>query len=156
MLKSIDHRLNADVLYALRSAGHGDMIVLCDRNFPAASVAKHTTLGRALLMENLTSAEATAVVLSVMPLDTFVDDYALSMEVVTGPTERPPVQLEVDQCLLKFDERSEPTQHMERFAFYELAKSAYAIIQTGETRFYGCFMFRKGVIAPDQVVEVTP
>lgn len=153
MLKGIDHRLNAAVLSALRSAGHGDLIVLCDRNFPARSVAATTTIGEVLLMENMTSAEAAAAVLSVLPLDTFVEDYALSMQVVDNPEERPAVQLEVDKCVAKFDGRSNPTQQVERFAFYDLAKSAFALIQTGETRFYGCFMFRKGVIPADEVTE---
>ena len=156
MLKGIDHRLNADVLCALRAAGHGDLIVLCDRNFPAETVAASTQLGRPLLMENLTSAEATAAILSVFPLDTFVDDYALSMQVVGDRGARPVVQQEVDACLAKFDGRRIPTQQVERFAFYDFAKTAFAVIQTGETRFYGCFMFRKGVIPPEEVTAVSP
>ncbi|CUH79244.1 L-fucose mutarotase [Tritonibacter multivorans] len=156
MLKGIDHRLNAEVLAALRAAGHGDLIVLCDRNFPAATVAATTQIGRPLLMENLTSAEAAAAILSVMPLDTFVDDYAMSMEVVGDAGQRPPVQQEVDACIAKYDGRDRPTLQIERFAFYELAKSAFAIIQTGETRFFGCFVLRKGVVPPEEVVQVTP
>ncbi|RPE63327.1 L-fucose mutarotase [Pacificibacter maritimus] len=156
MLKGIDHRLNADLLQALRAMGHGDLIVLCDRNFPAQSVAQDTVLKRPLMLENLSSAEATSVILSVLPLDTFVDDYAMSMEVVGDPTGRPDVQREVDSCIAKFDGRSEPTRQVERFKFYDLAKTAYAIVQTGETRFFGCFIFRKGVIRPEDVIETKP
>lgn len=106
-------------------------------------------------MENLSASEAMAAILSVMPLDTFVEDYALSMQIVGDETSRPAVQREVDQCLIKFDGRPQPTTHIERFAFYELAKSAFAVTQTGETRFYGCFMLRKGVIAPEEVTLFT-
>ena len=73
MLKGIDPRLNADVLYALRAMGHGDYLVLSDTNFPSDSVAKETKLRRLLRMDNLTSAEAAEAILSVMPLDTFID-----------------------------------------------------------------------------------
>lgn len=156
MLKGIDHRLNSEVLAALREAGHGDLIVLCDRNFPARSISATTCVGKPLYIESHTSAEATATLLSVLPLDTFVADYAMAMEVVGGATERPAVQQEVDACLAKFDGRPAPCTPVERFAFYELAKSAFAVIQTGETRFYGCFMFRKGVIPPQEVCEVRP
>jgi L-fucose mutarotase len=82
MLKGIDHRLNADVLYVLRSMGHGDALVIADTNFPSDQVARATVYGDLLRMENLTAAEAVQAVLSVMPLDTFVDDFAGRMEVV--------------------------------------------------------------------------
>ena len=80
MLKGLDVRLNAEVLYALRAMGHGDTVALVDTNFPADSVARQTTYGRLIRMENLTAAEAAEAVLSVLPLDTFVEDFALRME----------------------------------------------------------------------------
>lgn len=156
MLKNIDHRLNADVLHTLRAMGHGDLLVLSDRNFPASSVSTSTTLGKPLSMENMSSAEAVAAILSVFPLDTFVDDYAMSMEVVDQPGDRPAVQKEVDDCIAKFDGRTQPTQHVERFKFYDLARTSYAIIETGELRHFGCFIFRKGVISPTDAVVVSP
>jgi len=91
MLKNIDHRLNADVLATLRAMGHGDTIVLVDRNFPSQSTALETTLGMPLLMENLSAAEVTKIILSVMPVDNFVDDYALAMEVVGDANSTPDV-----------------------------------------------------------------
>ena len=149
MLKSIDPCLNADVLYALRSMGHGDDLVLCDTNFPADSVARQTVLGRLLRIDNVNAARAARAVLSVLPLDTFVDKPASRMEIVGQPDEIPPVQAEVQAAIDASQGRSSPMSGVERFEFYDLAKKAYCVIQTGERRFYGCFIFKKGVIAPD-------
>ncbi|MGA1208960.1 MAG: RbsD/FucU family protein [Gemmobacter sp.] len=149
MLKGIDNRLNADVLHALRAMGHGDVLIVSDTNFPSESVARATVLGRLLRMENLTSAEAMRAILSVLPLDTFVDDFAGRMEVVGAPHDIPPVQAEVQAEIDRAEGRPRPMVGIERFAFYDIARRAYAVIQTGERRFYGCFMLRKGVIAPD-------
>ena len=149
MLKGIDNRLNADVLHALRAMGHGDVLIVSDTNFPSDSVARATVLGRLLRMENLTSAEAMRAILSVLPLDTFVDDFAGRMEVVDAPRDIPPVQAEVQAEIDRAEGRPRPMVGIERFAFYDIARRAYAVIQTGERRFYGCFMLRKGAIAPD-------
>ncbi len=149
MLKGIDNRLNADVLYALRAMGHGDTLVISDTNFPADSIARETVLGSLLRMENLTCAQAIEAVLSVLPLDTFVDDFAGRMEVVGDPDRIEPVQAEVQRAIDAAEGRPRPMISIERFDFYDRAKQAYAVIQTGERRFYGCFIFRKGVIAPD-------
>lgn len=149
MLKGIDNRLNADVLYALRAMGHGDTIVIADTNFPSDSIARATVLGDLLRMDNLTAAEAVEAVLSVLPLDTFVDDFAGRMEIVGNPAEVPPVQAEVQAKIDAAEGRPRPMVGIERFDFYDRARDAYAVIQTGERRFYGCFIFRKGVIPPD-------
>ena len=149
MLKGLDNRLNADVLYALRAMGHGDTLVISDTNFPADSIARETLLGSLLRMENLTCAQAVEAVLSVFPLDTFVDDFAGRMEVVGDPARIEPVQAEVQVAIDAAEGRPRPMISIERFDFYDRAKQAYAVIQTGERRFYGCFIFRKGVIAPD-------
>ncbi len=149
MLKGIDNRLNADVLYALRAMGHGDVLVIADTNFPSDSVARSTVLGELLRMENLTAAEAMEAVLSVLPLDTFVEDFAARMEIVDAPDEVPPVQAEVQAAIDAAEGRPRPMIGVERFDFYDRAREAYAVIQTGERRFYGCFLLRKGVIAPE-------
>ncbi|MGF1631222.1 MAG: RbsD/FucU family protein [Kiloniellaceae bacterium] len=148
MLKGISPLLNADVLCALRAMGHGDDLIIADTNFPSDSVARQTRLGRLLRIDNVGAAAATAAVLSVMPLDSFVDDAAARMEIVGAPGEVPPVQQEVQQAIDAAEGRSWPMMSIERYAFYERAKQAYCVIQTGERRFYGCFAFRKGVIAP--------
>lgn len=149
MLKGIDPRLNAEVLGALRAMGHGDVLILADTNFPSDSVARATVCGSLLRMDNLTSAQAAEAVLSVYPLDTFVDDFAGRMEIVGKPSEVPPVQAEVQAAIDRAEGRHRPMIGIERFAFYDMARQAYAVIQTGERRFFGCFMFRKGVIPPD-------
>ncbi len=149
MLKGLDNRLNADVLYVLRAMGHGDMLVIADTNFPSDSIARDTVHGELLRMENLTAAEAVQAVLSVLPLDTFVDDFAGRMEIVGDTATIPPVQAEVQAAIDAAEGRPRPMVGIERFAFYDKARDAYAVIQTGERRFYGCFIFRKGVIPPD-------
>jgi len=149
MLKNIDPLLNADVLYALRSMGHGDYLVVSDTNFPADSVARQTALGEVLRIDAVSAARATQAILSVMPLDTFIDDAAQRMEIVGAPDEIPVVQAEVQTAIDAAEGKSWPMVSVERFAFYDRAKEAYAVIATGERRFYGCFMFTKGVIPPD-------
>lgn len=149
MLKGIDNRLNAEVLATLRAMGHGDVLIVADTNFPSDSVARATVTGKLLRMENLTCAEAVNAILSVLPLDTFVDDFAGRMEVVGKPEEIPPVQVEVQAEIDRAEGRFRPMIGIERFAFYDMARQSYAVIQTGERRFYGCFMFRKGVIPPE-------
>lgn len=149
MLKGIDPRLNADVLHCLRAMGHGDTLVIADTNFPADSVAHHTIMGELLRMENLTCADAMEAILSVLPLDTFVDDFAARMEVVDAPDEVPAVQAEVQAQIDRAEGRPRQMVSIERFDFYDRAREAYAVIQTGERRFYGCFILRKGVIGPE-------
>ena len=84
-----------------------------------------------------------------MPLDSFVEHPARRMEIVGKPTEIPPVQMEVQTEIDHAEGKSWPMGSIERFAFYDLARKAYCVIQTGERRFYGCFVFKKGVIPPD-------
>jgi len=149
MLKSIDPLLNADVLYALRSMGHGDDLVLCDTNFPADAVARQTVLGRLLRIDNVSAGRAARAILSVLPLDSFVDKPASRMEVVGQPGEIPDVQRDVQVEIDAAQGCALSMGAVERFAFYELAKKSYCVIQTGERRFYGCFIFKKGVVPPD-------
>jgi L-fucose mutarotase len=102
-----------------------------------------------LLRIDAPAARVAQAVLSVFPLDSFVDDAAARMEIVGDPDTVPEVQREVQAEIDRAEGRAWPLVPIERYAFYERAKAAYAVIQTGERRFYGCFAFRKGVIAPD-------
>jgi L-fucose mutarotase len=149
MLKSIDPMLNAEVLQALRAMGHGDDLILCDTNFPADSVARQTVLGKLLRIDNVTAARAARAILSVLPLDSFVDKPALRMEVVGSSAEVPMVQAEVQAEIDAAEGLPMPMGSVERFIFYDLAKRSYCVVQTGERRFYGCFVFKKGVIPPE-------
>lgn len=148
MLKGINPLLNADVLQALRAMGHGDDLIIADTNFPSDSVARQTVLGR-LLRIDAPAADVVKAVLSLYPLDHFVDDAAARMEIVGKPDEIPPVQVEVQREIDAAEGKAWPMISVERYAFYERAKKAYCVIQTGERRFYGCFAFRKGVVPPD-------
>ncbi|WP_374625650.1 RbsD/FucU family protein [Devosia sp.] len=149
MLKGIDPILNADVLHALKSMGHGDDLIIADMNFPADSIARQTVYGRLLKLENVTAGRAAQAILSLMPLDSFVPQPVLRMEIVGKPDEVPPVQAEVQAAIDAAEGRSWPMGSIERFAFYEAAKRSYCVIQTGERRFYGCFVLKKGVLPPD-------
>ncbi len=149
MLKNLDPLLNADVLHALRAMGHGDTLVLSDTNFPSDSVARKTVVGK-LLRIDASCPRAARAVLSVMPLDTFVDVAAVRMEVVGKPKELPVVQREVQAEIDRAEGRPWPMGSIERMAFYEHARKAYCVITTAETRFYGCFIFTKGVIPPKE------
>jgi L-fucose mutarotase len=149
MLKTIHPLLNADVLYALRQMGHGDELVIADTNFPSESVARETVFGT-LLRIDADAPTVVRAVLSQFPLDTFVDHPAGRMEIVGKPNELLPVHTEVQAEVDKAEDGKFKLGGVERFAFYERAKNAYAVIQTNERRFYGCFIFKMGVISPDQ------
>ena len=127
--------------------GHGDDLIIADTNFPSDSVARQTVYGR-LLRIDASAEDVVQAVLSVMPIDEFVDDAAARMEVVDDPKTILPVMAEV-QDKVSAANGPNPMLPIERFAFYDRAKKAYAVVQTGERRFYGCFAFRKGVIGPD-------
>jgi L-fucose mutarotase len=148
MLKGIDPALNADILRVLRAMGHGDDLIIADANFPSDSVACQTVTGQLLRMD-ATAPRAVAAVLSVMPLDSFTDDAAARMEIVGAPDEIPAVQAEAQAAIDAAEGKPWPMLGVERYAFYERSKNAYAVIQNGERRFYGCFALRKGVIPPE-------
>jgi L-fucose mutarotase len=97
----------------------------------------------------VTATRAARAILSVFPLDPFVDHPAERMEVVCKPDEIPEVQREVQAEIDRAEGRSWPMGSIERHAFYARARTAYCVIATGERRFYGCFILKKGVIAPD-------
>lgn len=149
MLKGINPLLNSEVLQVLRAMGHGDDLIIADTNFPSQAIAMQTTHGKLLRIDR-PAAEVVDAVLSVYPLDTFVDDAAARMEVVGAPDDILPVMEEVQTQVDAGNGEALPMISIERYAFYERAKQAYAVIQTHERRFYGCFAFRKGVVPPDE------
>ena len=107
MLKNLDPLLNADVLHALRAMGHGDTLVLSDTNFPSESVARKTVIGK-LLRIDATCPRAARAILSVMPLDSFVEHATYRMEVVGNPKDIQPVQKEVQKVIDKAEGKSWP------------------------------------------------
>ncbi len=145
MLKNIDPALTPDLLYVLASMGHGDEIAIVDTNFPTSSVAGDATI---IQMPLVSSARAVKAILSLMPLDSFVDVPCHRMEVVGAPDKLESVQLEVQAELDAAQPSGTTLGSLERFAFYTRAKEAFAVVRTGERRFYGCFLLKKGVIPP--------
>ena len=150
MLKGLDPLLSADVLAALRAMGHGDELVVADANFPADSIARQTVLGRVLRIDGVDAPRALRAILSVLPLDNFVDSPAMRMEVVGAPEQFLPVHQESQAEVDRAEGQVRTLGGIERMAFYERAKRAYCIIATGERRFYGCFILKKGVIPPEE------
>lgn len=153
LLKGIDPLLTADLLHVLRSMGHGDKLAIVDCNFPAASVAQCTT-SKKLLTLSVSLPEAARAVCSVLPLDFFVDSPACHMAPSQG-IEMPAEGIEViDQtirtiCESCVDSGGVHIRPVERFDFYNEAKSCFAVLQTLERRPYGNVILQKGVIGPD-------
>ena len=148
MLKGLDPLLGPDLLQALRAMGHGDEITLCDTNFPADAAARRTIFDRPIRLDGVDLARALRAVLSVLPLVTFVPCAAHRMEVVGDPAHIPPVMHEAQAEIDRAEGRPHPMGALERFAFYERARRSYAIVATGERRFYGNVILTKGVIPP--------
>lgn len=141
MLRNIDPILSPDLLYALRAMGHGDELVIADANFPSESCGP-----RCIRADGSTASEVLNAVLSVMPLDTFADDPALTMQVVGEPDAIPEAVTDFQRVIDQTADNPAPIQSLERFAFYDRAAAAFAVVQTGERRLYGNIIVKKGVI----------
>jgi L-fucose mutarotase len=146
MLRNIDPAFSAELLYVLMLMGHGDDIVLCDVNHPAVSIAKETTYGKLIDMPGCDIARAAQAILSLMPLDDFVEHPVMRMEVVGDPQGQVPVFATMQATLDACEKRVVSIGAYERFAFYEAAKKSFAIVRTSDPGPYGCFIMRKGVI----------
>ena len=146
MLKGIDRAVTAEMLMVLMSMGHGDDILICDVNHPAATIAKTTTHGRLIDMSGCDLPRAAEAILSLMPLDTFVQAPVIRMNVVDDPERIMPVQERMQEVVNRVEGRAVPIQALERFDFYATAKSAFAVVRTADPGPYGCFIMRKGVI----------
>jgi len=134
--------LNADLLCVLAQMGHGDDLAIVDANFPAATMAKH------LVRSSSTSTPVLEAVLTLMPLDDFVEAPVAVMKVVGAPDEIPETVREYQTAVDKAEGRPIKMERLERFAFYERSKSAFAVVATTETRLYGVVIVKMGVIRP--------
>lgn len=146
MLKGIDQRLSAEVVHVLMLMGHGDDLVLCDVNHPAATIAAETTHGRLIDMAGCDIPTAARAILSLMPLDSFVPAPVSRMQLVGDPEARMPVFDRMQAVLDQAEGRPVAMQALERFAFYAAAKRAFAIIRTSDSGPYGCFILKNGVV----------
>ncbi len=151
MLKGISSLICADLLWVLRSMGHGDNLALVDRNFPAHSVAAKTVYGKPIQIAGSDTTDAASAILQLMPLDFFVESSVQHMQVVGEPD----AVLDVHKDLLQVcnESNSGPDadkpvvmQSIERFEFYRAATQSFAVVQTAEDRPYGCFILKKGVV----------
>jgi len=141
MLIGLDPLLSPDLLHALAAMGHGDEIVVADANFPAQSCAR-----RFIPLDGIPAPAALAAILSVMPLDHAVPHPARVMAVIGEPDAVPPVVTEFRAVIGQALGRDLKPHPVERQAFYEEARRAFAIVRCGERRFYGNIILTKGVV----------
>lgn len=148
MLKGLDPFLSPELLFVLAAMGHGDDIAIVDALHPGERIGKATSHGKVVRLPGSDIVAVTRAILSVLPLDDFVDDPVRRMEVVGNKAEIPDVQRLVQAEVNAAWGADKPMIPVERFAFYEQEREAFAVVQTGDTRPYGCFLIRKGIIRP--------
>ncbi|MCR5510209.1 L-fucose mutarotase [Lachnospiraceae bacterium XBB2008] len=144
MLKGIPKILSPELLKVLCEMGHADRIVISDGNFPAESVGKNAIVVR---LDGHGVPEILDAILTVFPLDTYVEHPVNLMEVMKGDPVETPIWDTYAEILEKHDKRGKDMMgYIERFAFYEEASKAYAIVTTGESALYANIMLQKGVV----------
>lgn len=150
MLKGLDPLLGPNLLWVLAAMGHGDDLALVDANHPAETIASATTSKRLVRLPGIALERAATAILSVFPLDDFEAEPVRRMEVVGSPHEVPVVQRAVLQACEAATGHTISAAGVERFAFYAAARRAFAVIQVGDLRTYGCFLFRKGILRVEE------
>jgi len=143
MLKGISSIISPELLKVLMEMGHGDEIVIADGNFPAASHA-----ARLVRCDGHDAVPLLEAILQLFPLDQYVQAPVALMSVVPGDPTKPVIWEEYKRVVEKYATSHVEFEHVERFAFYERAKQAYAIIATGEPALYANLILKKGVIKP--------
>lgn len=144
MLKGIPEIISPELLKVLCEMGHGDRIVIADGNFPSESVGKNAKVIRC---DGHGVTEILNAVLKLFPLDTYVEHPVNLMQVVAGDTAETTIWHDYYNTVSRYDERGKTAfGQIERFDFYEQAKTAYAIVATSEKALYANIMLQKGVI----------
>lgn len=141
MLKNIPSILSPDLLKVLMEMGHGDEIVIADGNFPSASIAQ-----RLIRLDGHGVPEILEAVLKLFPLDTYVQAPVSLMAVVPGDKIQPIIWEVYRKIIQESMEQCKDFEHVERFAFYERARKAYAVVATGESALYANIILKKGVV----------
>ena len=141
MLKGIPHILSPDLLKILAEMGHGDELVIGDCNFPAASIGK-----RCVRADGIGSAELLEAILQLLPLDTFVEAPVALMRVVAGTMDGVPPIWGQFRAIIENCQPDIKLEEIDRPAFYERAKNAYATVATTERALYACIIIKKGVL----------
>ncbi len=144
MLKGIPKILSPELLKVLCEMGHSDRLVIADGNFPSESMGKNAKVIRC---DGHGVPELLEAILTVFPIDTYVEAPVSLMQVMPGDNVETPIWDEYKEIISKYDDRGEKAiGQTERFAFYEESKTAYAIIATGESALYANIMLQKGVV----------
>ncbi|MGD0572246.1 MAG: L-fucose mutarotase [Sedimentisphaerales bacterium] len=141
MLKNIPEVISPELMKVLMEMGHDDEIVLADGNFPAASVAK-----RLIRCEGHGVSEILEAILKFLPLDQYVEHPVALMAVVPGDKTKPTIWEEYRKIIRASGEKFSDFEFVERFAFYERAKNAYAVVASGEKALYANIILKKGVL----------
>jgi L-fucose mutarotase len=153
VLINIDPLLTPDWLYVLAAMGHGDELAVVDANFPAESVARGTAYGRPLHLSGATMPEALSAVLSLLPLDEHVEAPVRPM--AAAGEDVPDVQRQVQAVADRGAGRHWRVQPIERFSFYDVARACYAVVLSGELRYFGNVIIKKGAVPPSSAVART-
>jgi len=143
MLKGIDPLVGPDLLHLLASMGHGDELVIADGNFPAATTAR-----RLVRLDGAATTDVLQAVLTLVPLDQYVERPAAVMAVVDDPDATPDIYGEFSAILEAAESRLVALERVERFAFYERARNAFGVVATTDTRLYANIIIAKGVVEP--------
>ncbi|MBR2043938.1 MAG: fucose isomerase [Clostridia bacterium] len=143
MLLNIPKILSPELLKVLCEMGHSDRLVIADGNFPAESIGKNAKVIR---MDGHGACEVLEAVLKLFPLDTYVEKPVSLMQVTPGDNVETPIWGEYERIIKEQQGKVDVIGEIERFAFYEEAKKAYAIIATGEGALYANIMLQKGVV----------
>lgn len=145
MLRFIDPVLSPELLAILRQMGHGDEIAIVDANFPSVTMGQ-----RVVHADGVTATHMTDAILKLMPLDDFVAESAFVMRQVHAPEELAPVCLEFEALVKGHSAERFGVVGLERFAFYDRVRGAFAVVATAERRLYGNIILKKGVLRPDE------
>jgi len=141
MLKNIPPIISPELMHVLMSMGHGDELVLADGNFPAAANAR-----RLVRADGHGVPELLEAVMKLFPLDTYTDQPAIVMQVVPGDDVKPVIWEDYARILSSAEGRTIELAQLERFAFYERARKAFAVVATSETALYANLILVKGVV----------
>jgi L-fucose mutarotase len=149
MLKGLDPLLNADLLYVLAAMGHGDELALVDRNFPAVSLG-----ARVVRLEGVDAPRVLEAILSVMPLDDMLDTpYTRMVDLGFAEVEESEICREFARIVERYEGPRWQIGRIDRFGFYDRARSAFAVVVTGETRVNGSLLLTKGIVRQADPVQ---
>ena len=146
MLNGIDANITPDLMDCLMRMGHGDELVIADANFPATSTADHTNFGEVIYLPGFSAPDAISLITQLLPLDGLSEFCALRMEIDGQPDELGDVHKQAFDVIDQVKPEGAKTGSLERQLFYQRAKDAFGVVATTESRPFGCFILRKGVI----------